>query len=229
MSRTLFSLSVVLLLPFWVGAIATDTLITVTGKVLDSRDSTGISTSILYEKLPYYDDMGLASSSGSGEFTFYLIKGKKYVISIRKAGFKALNQEVTVGADGKLTALVYFFLESDDIEEVFELKNVIFARGSEKLTEDSFVELDRLIERLKANPTMLIQLEGHTDFAGNPEANMALSQARVDEVKAYLVKKGINKNRVLTKAYGGTRPLYYERTPEAMGANRRVEVRILRK
>jgi outer membrane protein OmpA-like peptidoglycan-associated protein len=76
---------------------------------------------------------------------------------------------------------------------------------------------------------MIIQLEGHTDFAGNPQANMALSQARVESVKKYLTKGGIDKNRILTKAFGGTKPLSEERTPEAMSQNRRVEVRIIKK
>ncbi|MEM8895354.1 MAG: OmpA family protein, partial [Bacteroidota bacterium] len=76
-------------------------------------------------------------------------------------------------------------------------------------------------------PDKIIQLEGHTDFQGNSAANMQLSQDRVDAVKEYLVDNGIKKNRVLTKAFGGTQPLSTERTDEAKASNRRVEVRII--
>jgi outer membrane protein OmpA-like peptidoglycan-associated protein len=57
---------------------------------------------------------------------------------------------------------------------------------------------------------------------------MELSQARVDAAKKYMVSKGISKNRIKTKAFGGTQPLANEMTPEARALNRRVEMRILK-
>jgi len=208
-----------------------ETMVTVKGKLLSAKDSSAISTSILYEKLPYYDDMGIASASGTGDFSFLLVKGVSYNISIRKENFRAFNQEVLVSdADNDLTEEIRFYMDPDFVEEeVFTLKNVIFSRGSEELQSESFAELDRLIARMKENTAMVIQLEGHTDFAGNPDANMALSQARVESVKKYLTKGGIRAERILTKAFGGSKPLSEERTPEAMAMNRRVEVRVIKK
>jgi outer membrane protein OmpA-like peptidoglycan-associated protein len=208
-----------------------ETMITVRGKLLNATDSSGISTSILYEKLPYFDDMGIASSSSSGEFTFLLVKGTTYNISIRKDNYAAITQELVVNdPDGDKQEVVNFYMEQlAGEEEVFRLNNVIFARGSEELQQQSYAELDRLINRLKQNASMVIQLEGHTDFAGNPQANMALSEARVESVKKYLTKGGIKQERILTKAFGGSQPLSEDRTPEAMEANRRVEVRIIKK
>jgi outer membrane protein OmpA-like peptidoglycan-associated protein len=80
---------------------------------------------------------------------------------------------------------------------------------------------------MKDNPAMTIQLEGHTDYQGNAKENMKLSQARVDAVKNYLTSRGVTKNRIKTKAFGGTQPLSRENTPEAHRLNRRVEMRIL--
>jgi outer membrane protein OmpA-like peptidoglycan-associated protein len=74
---------------------------------------------------------------------------------------------------------------------------------------------------------MIIQLEGHTDFRGDPKENMKLSQERVDAVKTYLISKGVNKTKVKTKAFGGTQPISRENTEEAHTINRRVEARIL--
>ncbi len=205
-------------------------MVTVKGKVLSAKDSSELATSILYEKLPYYDDMGIANANGNGDFSFLLVKDVSYNISIRRDDFKALNQEIKVtDDDNDQTHEVNFYLEADAGAEVIRLDNVIFARGLDILQKDSYGELDGLIDQLKKNGDMVIQLEGHTDFAGNPQANMALSEARVEAVKKYLTRGGVNKNRVLTKAFGGTRPIMQERTPEAMAKNRRVEVRIIRK
>lgn len=203
-----------------------DVLVNVTGKVLSAKDSSAVSTSVLYEKLPYYDDMGLVSSNGSGEFAFSIVKDVAYNISISKDAFIPFTEEIKVSENNKE---LVFYLQSDAEDEIIRLDNVIFARGSDVLQQESYAELDQIHDMLRANNDLVIQLEGHTDFAGNPQANMALSQARVESVKKYLTRGGINKNRVLTKAFGGTQPLYQERTAEAMAKNRRVEVRIIKK
>ncbi|NJM26972.1 MAG: OmpA family protein [Bacteroidia bacterium] len=74
---------------------------------------------------------------------------------------------------------------------------------------------------------MVIQLEGHTDYQGDPKDNLKLSQQRVNAVKEYLVGRGIKSGRVKTKAFGGSMPLSRDDTPEAHRMNRRVELRIL--
>ncbi len=229
MFRLVFTLFICLVISIGEANAQNNSMITVVGKVLSAKDSSELSTSILYEKLPYYDDMGLATANGSGDFSFLLVKDVSYNISIRKTNFKPLNQEVKIDdLDNDQNHTINFYLELDKEEEIITLNNVIFTRGSDELQKQSYGELDQLIDRMKKNADMIIQLEGHTDFAGNPQANMALSQARVESVKNYLVRR-INKNRVLTKAFGGTKPLFQERTPTAMAKNRRVEVRIIRK
>lgn len=202
-----------------------DTMVNVTGKVLSAKDSSAVSTSILYEKLPYYDDMGLVSADGSGNFKFIVVKDVAYNVSINKDAFQPFNQEIKISEDGQE---VNFYLETSAEDELIRLDNVIFARGSDVLQQESYAELDQIHDMLKENDNLVIQLEGHTDFAGNPQANMALSQARVEAVKKYL-SRGVNKDRIRTKAFGGTQPLFQERTAEAMAKNRRVEVRIIKK
>ncbi len=74
---------------------------------------------------------------------------------------------------------------------------------------------------------MVIQLEGHTDTKGDPKAKHEALAERVDAVKDYLISKGVTKNKVKTKAFGGTQPLSRADTEEAHKMNRRVQVRIL--
>ena len=71
MLRSIFSLSACVFLFVLVGTAQNQELVNVTGKVLSAKDSSEIATSILYEKLPYYDDMGLANANGTGDFSFY--------------------------------------------------------------------------------------------------------------------------------------------------------------
>ena len=200
-------------------------LVKITGKVLNAKDSSEISSSIVYEKLPYYDDVGFLNVSTDGHFTIYIVENENYNFSIRKDNFKPLDQQIKATSDME----VNFYLEIKNEAEVMILQNVVFARGSDVLQNQSFQELDQLKEKMRQNKEMIIQLEGHTDFAGNPTANIALSQARVDAVKKYLTKREINKERILTKAYGGSRPLSQERTPDAISKNRRVEMRIIKR
>jgi outer membrane protein OmpA-like peptidoglycan-associated protein len=81
---------------------------------------------------------------------------------------------------------------------------------------------------MKENLKIVIQLEGHTDVAGDTKKNMELSKDRVEAVKKYIVSKGILKDRIKTKAFGGTQPLSLEKTEDAKALNRRVEMRVLR-
>lgn len=107
------------------------------------------------------------------------------------------------------------------------LENLIFQVGNAKITASSYPELDQVAKMLNENTAMIIQLEGHTDFKGDPKENMKLSEKRVEAVKTYLLSKGVGKHKVKTKAFGGTQPLSRENTEEAHKMNRRVEARIL--
>ncbi len=203
---------------------STDTLVTVKGKMLKLQDSTAISGSLLYEKLPYYDDMGLVSVSSSGEYEVQLVKGQTYSFSVSKPGYIKYQENHSI--DNEMEVDLYI---KEDIIELRKLENLNFGSGSDRINEASFQELDELADYLITNSTLIIQLEGHTDFAGNAEANLRLSQARVEAVKNYLIDKKVKKNRIFTKAFGGTQPLTEERTPEGRAQNRRVEVRFIRR
>ena len=110
---------------------------------------------------------------------------------------------------------------------MLRLDNLIFDVGNSKIDPESNTELDVLVNLMRENPRMIIQLEGHTDYLGDSRANMRLSQQRVESVKSYLGNKDIARSRIKTKAFGGTQPLSRDNTPEAHRLNRRVEVRIL--
>jgi outer membrane protein OmpA-like peptidoglycan-associated protein len=82
---------------------------------------------------------------------------------------------------------------------------------------------------MQDNPSIKIELAGHTDNVGKEEALMKLSQERVLAVETYLEKNGIRKDRVTGKGYGGTQPIAPNTSEANRQRNRRVEFRITKK
>jgi outer membrane protein OmpA-like peptidoglycan-associated protein len=92
----------------------------------------------------------------------------------------------------------------------------------------SFAELNKIAETMKAYPAMEILLEGHTDNQGEVQKNVKLSADRVEQVKKYLLSKGIDGKRIQTKAWGPARPIASNLTEQTRQKNRRVEFTILK-
>lgn len=208
-----------------------DTLVRIHGLVKNVQTSEPVKASIIYEKMPYGDDMGIAiSSAEQGAYQMYMIKHGSYKIKVKAEGYIDHEQEVEikeVAEDG--TVALDFSLKPTRENEIIRLENLLFARSSARIQPSSFDELNNLVDLLKERPKMVIQLEGHTDFEGNANANYELSLNRVEAVKKYLTTRGIKKKRILLKAYGGQQPLSRDRTDEAKKLNRRVEVRVIKK
>ncbi len=110
----------------------------------------------------------------------------------------------------------------------FQLENVTFETGSERLTPGSHPELDNVADKMKLDATMKLEISGHTDNVGNEADNVRLSTARAESVKAYLVAQGIVAERITAKGYGSSRPVASNDTDEGRAKNRRVEVTIVR-
>lgn len=87
----------------------------------------------------------------------------------------------------------------------------------------SFKILDQVAKVLIENPTYLVEVQGHTDNAGKPEANMILSDNRANAVKQYLINKGVAAERMTSHGYGQTMPVASNKTKAGMALNRRVE------
>lgn len=87
----------------------------------------------------------------------------------------------------------------------------------------SMGEINAIVATLKQNPALKFEVGGHTDADGEDAANMKLSEARANAVKAQLVSMGIEAARLVTKGYGETKPIADNTTTEGKATNRRVE------
>jgi outer membrane protein OmpA-like peptidoglycan-associated protein len=114
------------------------------------------------------------------------------------------------------------------VGQTIQLQHIIFEQGTAELLEESNEELAALIRLLNENPTMEIEVSGHTDIEGSPIENMKLSQERVKNMKKYLVKQGITASRIRTRAFGSQQPITRNRDEVSKQLNRRVELKVLK-
>ena len=105
-------------------------------------------------------------------------------------------------------------------------QNISFGASNAKLTTKSNASLDQVVNIMNENPGLHIRVEGHTDNAGDDDANMRLSQDRANAVKDYLVSKGINADRIAAEGFGETQPIADNNTSSGRMKNRRIELRV---
>jgi OOP family OmpA-OmpF porin len=197
--------------------------ITVQGKVKQAISGKGVASKVIYKSYP---TGGITGSFNDSTFSFLIFGSSKYQVTASAIGY--IPSTVIVDPKDSKNNSITHDIELTPINKTVRLNHLIFDMGKSVIKSGSFTELDELVAMMKANPKVEIQLEGHTDNQGNADANLRLSQSRVDAVKKYLSSKGINKDRVKTKAFGGTQPLSAEKTEEARALNRRVEMRVLK-
>jgi outer membrane protein OmpA-like peptidoglycan-associated protein len=109
------------------------------------------------------------------------------------------------------------------------LKNIYFDFDKTHLKNESFPELNKVVDFLKQNPTVEIEISGHTDNKGSDEYNANLSQGRSQEVVNYIIGQGIDSSRLTAHGYGEAKPIDTNDTDEGRANNRRVEFTVVKK
>ncbi|MEY4609485.1 MAG: hypothetical protein RL625_1702 [Gemmatimonadota bacterium] len=104
------------------------------------------------------------------------------------------------------------------------LKGVSFASGASTLLPASRPALDEVAKTLLDNPTVKVEIGGHTDRTGSEPVNARISLARANAVRTYLASKGVPADRMTTKGYGSSKPIAPNNTPAGRATNRRVEL-----
>jgi outer membrane protein OmpA-like peptidoglycan-associated protein len=107
------------------------------------------------------------------------------------------------------------------------LRNIFFDFNQFNLKSESQVELDRIVQLMKDNPTLRIQINGHTDNIGKAADNQRLSENRAQEVVKYLTQKGVQAERLSFKGFGATQPVADNTTEDNRAKNRRTELKVV--
>ena len=119
-------------------------------------------------------------------------------------------------------------LKSARVGQIIELRKIFFDSGKDDLKDESFEQLNKLVAYLMNNPSVEIEIAGHTDNLGSKESNQSLSEKRAEAVADYLKSKGISKNRYKAIGYGESQPIDSNITYEGRQINRRVEFKIIK-
>jgi len=114
--------------------------------------------------------------------------------------------------------------------QVIPLNGVTFEFNKARLTPNAETVLDGVVPAFTGEPSLKVEIAGHTDGVGSAAYNLKLSQKRAEAVRSYLISRGVRPDQLVAKGYGKSQPLVSpERTAEDRERNRRVEFRILQK
>ncbi len=171
------------------------------------------------------------SNPGNGEFLVCLPANKNYALNVSKNGYLFFSENFSLkeGATNLQPIKKDVPLSPIKEGEKVVLKNVFFETAKFDLKDESKIELDKLVAFLQKNPTLKIEISGHTDNQGDQKSNLTLSDNRSKTVYNYLVSKGIAAERLSSKGYGDTMPIADNKTPEGRSLNRRTEFKIISK
>lgn len=164
----------------------------------------------------------------TGKFLTSLPIDQNYEIVVRSKGYLYYSDEYKAfGSKGHELEFIEAKVKKIIPNQTLVLKNVFFKKASPELLPESYPELGRLLQILRENSGITIEIGGHTDAIGNPAKLMKLSRQRMETVRTYLVNRGINRRRLKGRGYGGTKPIADNTDPKERAKNRRVEFKIL--
>jgi len=104
------------------------------------------------------------------------------------------------------------------------LHGILFDTGKANIKAESSPALDEIAKLLKSDPSLKLSVEGHTDNVGLKPVNLDLSTKRAAAVKAALVSRGIDGDRLSTQGYGDNKPVADNSSEKGRAQNRRVEL-----
>jgi type IX secretion system PorP/SprF family membrane protein len=153
--------------------------------------------------------------------------GNKFEILVTKEGY--FNQTLKVEAIKVENIERVVLLSSIEVGKSIIVDDLLFKTGKKQLDTRSYRILDQLVDFLNQNPTIKIELQGHTDSDGSKYANQDLSEGRAKSAITYMENKGIASARLVAKGFGEDKPIATNDSAEGKAKNRRVELKIVGK
>ena len=168
-----------------------------------------------------------------GKFQFTLNINKDYTVSADKYGYFLVSQkEITTSEADQDTIKIVLELQRISVGEVVKLENIYYDFDKYNIRPDAAKELNRFVSFMQKYPGLVVQLRSHTDSRGSDKYNMWLSQKRAESAVKYVVKHGVEKERITAKGFGETMPVNHctnrvRCTEEEHQMNRRTTFAIL--
>lgn len=202
------------------------------GKVLNKDNKQPIALATVVLTTPNGDPVQVKTDD-QGNFKFKLSPKTDYSLAGEKTGYmKANGGNLTTNGLKKSEVLKRdLYMNQIVIGKAIKIDNIFYDFDKFNIRPDAALELDKLVTVLKENPTIWIELGSHTDSRGNDLYNQKLSQNRANSAVAYIISRGISKERITAKGYGETMLVNncgngVQCTVEAHQLNRRTEFKI---
>jgi OOP family OmpA-OmpF porin len=191
-----------------------------TEKVVDAKLTIGLK-----------GDRRTASSTTAvgGKYEHVVPKLGWYLITANAEGYLNATDSASLDDAENSPVTKDIYLQPIEVGVTVRLKNIYFAFDKTELKKESFVELNKVVDFLKQNASVEIEISGHTDSKGSDDYNLNLSQGRSQSVVNYLVSQGIEESRLTAHGYGESKPIDTNDSDEGQANNRRVEFTVLKK
>ncbi len=200
----------------------------VRGRITEEDQTTPLRAALIFYESGKHEAETIAfSDSLSGNFNVTLKTNNPYMVEIEANMHFFVNDAIYFGADQTLVVRNYS-LKKMETGAKLVIENILFNSGKATLKPQSFEALDKFAELLRKNPSVSIEVSGHTDNTGSASLNKKLSKDRALTVKNYLVNKGIEDERITYAGYGFEQPIATNDTPEGREQNRRVEIKVIK-
>lgn len=210
-------------------AVKPEPVILVYGKVLNSKTKEPIETGISYHHFNTDREVGIAQSDPqNGYYEIVLPISEVYSFFAEKEGFYSVQDRLDL-SDIRAYEEVErdLYLTPIEVGQTVQMNNVLFYQSKAQLIPISYPELNKLARMMQENPSITIELAGHTDNIGDRFKNIKLSEDRVAAVKDYLTGQGVESLRITGKGYGGSKPIADNSQEITRRLNRRVEFMIV--
>jgi len=204
-------------------------VIVIKGKIIDENTGEPINAEIIIvdnktNKIIFRTQ----ANSKNGEYSVSIPVGKNYGMVINKDGYMFHSENFDLVSENNYKEIEKnITIANIKVNKKVTLNNIFFEFASSTIQSYSFSELERIVDFMKKNPTLKIEISGHTDNVGNKEKNQLLSEERAKVVSNYLISKGIKSSRLVTKGLGFSEPIASNNTPEGRQENRRVEFKVI--
>jgi OOP family OmpA-OmpF porin len=164
------------------------------------------------------------SDSVNGSYLFVLTKGASYSLFVTSEGYLFKTYSFVLDSS-KNDQPLQLDIDLKPIRNRASavLNNIFFDYDKFEIKTESYSELAQIIQYLKQNPSMVIEIAGHTDNQGPSDYNYKLSQKRAQAVADYLIKNGISKEKIKPKGFGASKPISDNNSEKNRQANRRIE------
>lgn len=199
------------------------------GSVIDKVSNEPVIARYELTDLTYRQEIISSVTDSDGTFFVCLPQGSSYRLNVTANEYMIFSENFDF-AEGYTTADPYrktILLNKVREGEFMRMYNIFYDTDSWVLLESSLPELEQLLEFLEINPSVVVEVGGHTDSDGTEEYNQKLSERRASSVREFLIKRGVSSDRIFSHGYGESLPVADNETPAGKRLNRRTEITIL--